>query len=69
MNYAIDMGCDALMSILSVIKVGSGSQELLGGYAYRHRQQSDLVSLILFFVTKEGSLKIANKSFINVKKF
>jgi hypothetical protein len=38
--------------------IGSGVQKLIrGGYTDIHRQQDDLVSLLLFFQNKESRLK------------
>jgi predicted ABC-type transport system involved in lysophospholipase L1 biosynthesis ATPase subunit len=39
----------------AVIKIGSGIQKLIGGI---HRQQGDLISLLLFFQNKESGLKM-----------
>jgi hypothetical protein len=32
MNYAADLGTDAMMYIPSLIKIGSGIQKFMGGY-------------------------------------
>jgi hypothetical protein len=54
MIYAVEMGSCATMYIPSFIKIDSGIQTLIGGI---HRQQGDLISLILFFFNKESRLK------------
>jgi hypothetical protein len=52
MKYAIEMGSGAMIYIPNFIKIGSGIQKLMGGYMYRHahRQQGDLISLLLFLL-------------------
>jgi hypothetical protein len=48
MKYAVEMISVAMIYILNYIHIGSGIQMLIrGGQA--HRQQVDLLSLILFF--------------------
>jgi hypothetical protein len=47
------MGSGALYYILSFTKIGSGIQMLKGG---THRQQGDLISLLLSFQNKESVL-------------
>jgi hypothetical protein len=46
MKYAVEIGSGHMMSLPSFINIGSGFQ--LEEYAYRHRQQGDLISLPLF---------------------
>jgi hypothetical protein len=36
MKHAPEMGSGAMIYIPSFIKIGSGIQKLMGGYAYRH---------------------------------
>jgi hypothetical protein len=49
MNYAVEMGSGALICISSFIKIDSAIQKLIGGIHIRiHRQQGDLISLLLF---------------------
>jgi hypothetical protein len=55
MKYAVKMGSGAMIHIPSFIKIGSGIQKLIGGI---HRQQRDLISLLLFFQNKESRVKI-----------
>jgi hypothetical protein len=45
------MGSGAMIYVPSFIKIGSGIQNLIGGYThtYTHRQQGDLISLLYFF--------------------
>jgi hypothetical protein len=54
MMYAIEMGSDAMIYIQSFIKIGSTIQKLLWGNT--HRQQGDLISLLLFFQNNESKL-------------
>jgi hypothetical protein len=56
MKYAIEMGAGAMIYIPSFMKIGSGIQKLLGG-TQTHRQQGDLISLLLFFHNKESKPK------------
>jgi hypothetical protein len=46
------MSSGAVIYVPSFIKIGSGIQKLIGGYTQTHRQQRDLISLILFFQNK-----------------
>jgi hypothetical protein len=46
MKYAVGMGTGAMMYIPCFKKIGLGIQKLIRG---RHRQQSDPISLLLFF--------------------
>jgi hypothetical protein len=48
MKYAIEVSSGAMIYLLSFIKIGSGIQKLIGG-VHRHGQQSDLISLLLYF--------------------
>jgi hypothetical protein len=48
------MGSGAVIYVPSLIKIGLGIQKLIRGI---HRQQGDLISLILFFQNKESRLK------------
>jgi hypothetical protein len=52
------MGSGAVIYVPSYIKIGSGVQKLMEGYAdtYTHGQQRDLISLL--FQNKESKLKI-----------
>jgi hypothetical protein len=50
------MGSGAMIYKPSFIKIGSGIQRLGGGYTYRHRQQGDLISLLVFFQAKKEHL-------------
>jgi hypothetical protein len=52
------MGSGAVIYVPSFIKIGSGIQKLIGGiHRHTHRQQGDLISLLLFFQNKESRLK------------
>jgi hypothetical protein len=57
------MGSEAVIYIPSFIKIGSGIQKLMGGGICRHthRQQGDLISLLLYFQNKESRLKMKCK--------
>jgi hypothetical protein len=55
MKYAAEMGSAAMICILSFTKIGSGIQMLIGG---THRHHGDLISLLLFFQSKESRLKM-----------
>jgi hypothetical protein len=46
MNYTVEMGAGAMIYIPSFIKISSGIQKLIRGI---HRQQGDLINLLLFF--------------------
>jgi hypothetical protein len=37
MNCAVEVGPGAMIYVPSFIKIGSGVQKLIGGYAYRRR--------------------------------
>jgi hypothetical protein len=55
MNYAVEVTLDGTIYISNFVKIGSGVQKLfLDGvkYTYRHRQQIDLISLLLFSAFK-----------------
>jgi hypothetical protein len=57
MNYAVEMGSGGMLFVPSFIKIGSGVQKLIWeGYA--HRQEGDLISLLLFLQYMEGRLKM-----------
>jgi hypothetical protein len=45
------MGLGAMIYVPSFIKIGSGIQKLI--WVDKHRQQGDLISLLLFFQNKE----------------
>jgi hypothetical protein len=54
MKHTVKMGSGALVYIPSFIKIGSGLQTLLMGiHIPAHRQQSDLICLLLFLKNKE----------------
>jgi hypothetical protein len=48
--YEDEMGSGAMVYILSLIKIGSGFQKLIGGI---HRQHGDRISLLSFFQNKK----------------
>jgi hypothetical protein len=54
MKNAIEMGSGAMIYISSFIMIGSSIKKLLGGDMHTdiqtHRQQGDLISLLLFFL-------------------
>jgi hypothetical protein len=57
MKYVVPMGSGStIICPLSFIKIGSGIQKLIGVGIHRHRQQGDLISLLLFFQNKESRL-------------
>jgi hypothetical protein len=43
MKYAIEMGSDAMIYILSLIKIGSGIQKLTRGDSQTHRHTDSMV--------------------------
>jgi hypothetical protein len=55
MKYAVQMGSGTIIYIPSFINIDSGIQKLIGRDT--HRQQGDLISLLLFFQNKESRLK------------
>jgi hypothetical protein len=57
LNYAVKMGSGAMISVSSFIKIGSGIQNLIGGDTQTHRQQGDLISLLLAFQNRESRQK------------
>jgi hypothetical protein len=49
-KYAVEMGSGAMTYIPSFIKIGSGTQKLMGGGdSQMHRQHDDFISPLLFF--------------------
>jgi hypothetical protein len=53
MKNAVQMGSGIMMYVPNFIEIRSGIQKLLGGiHIQAHRQQSDLISLLLFFQNK-----------------
>jgi hypothetical protein len=65
------MGSGAVINVPSLRKFGSGIQKLIGGYTetqthrHTHRQQGDLISLLLFFKIRKGG---ENFHFFKIKK-
>jgi hypothetical protein len=49
MNYAVEMRSGAMIHIPRYISIFRESKICWGGYTYRHTQQGDLMSLLLFF--------------------
>jgi hypothetical protein len=43
MKYTVEIGSDAVIHMLSFMKIGPGIQKLIRG---RHRQQEDSISLL-----------------------
>jgi hypothetical protein len=65
MKYAVEMGSGAMIYtyVPSFINIGSGIQKLMGRiHIQTHREQGDLISLLLFFQNKEMKLKISAKN-------
>jgi hypothetical protein len=58
MKYAVEMGSGAMIYIPSFLEIGSGIQKWIEGVTQTHRQQGDLISLLLFFQNKESKLKM-----------
>jgi hypothetical protein len=60
MKEAVVIGSGAVIYISSLIKTGKGNQKLIRGYTRTdaHRQQDDLISLLLFLQNKESSIKM-----------
>jgi hypothetical protein len=58
MKYVVVIGSGAMVYIPNYIKAGSGIQTLIRGGTQPHRQQGDLISLLLVFQNKESRLKI-----------
>jgi hypothetical protein len=60
MKHAVQMGSGAMIYIPIFIKAGAGIQKLIRGNIQTHRQQGDLISLLLFlfFQNKESRLSI-----------
>jgi hypothetical protein len=57
MSYAIETGSTVMIYMTSFIKIGSGLQKLIGRKAQTHREQGDLISILLFLQNKESRLK------------
>jgi hypothetical protein len=51
-EYAVEIGPGAMIHIPLFIKIGSGVQKLVGIYTETHRQQVNLISLLLVFFFK-----------------
>jgi hypothetical protein len=49
MKYAVEIGSSAMIYIPSFVKIGSGSQKLIGEDTQTHRQRGYRISLLLFF--------------------
>jgi hypothetical protein len=61
MNYAVEIGSDAMRYIPAFIKIGSGIQKLIGVIQINtqtQRQQANVISLLLVFQNKEVKLKM-----------
>jgi hypothetical protein len=59
-GYAVEMGSGAMIYVPNFIKTGSAIQKLIWGIHIQmqaHRQQGDLVSLLLLFQNKESRAK------------
>jgi hypothetical protein len=58
MKYAVEMSSGAMIYVPSCTNIGSGIQKLIGaGNTQAHRQQRDIISLLLFFYNKESRLQ------------
>jgi hypothetical protein len=54
MKY-VEMGSGGMIYIPSFIKIGLGIQKLIGGINIQtHRQQDDLISVLLFIFQRKG---------------
>jgi hypothetical protein len=59
---AFEMASGGMIFIPSFIKIGSDIQKLLKGIHMRiHRQQGDLISLLLFFRNKKSGLRMRKR--------
>jgi hypothetical protein len=56
MKHTVEMGSGAMIYVPSFIKIGSGIPKLIGD-TQTHRQQGDLIRVLLFFQNKESRLK------------
>jgi hypothetical protein len=64
MNNTVEMVSDGTIDIPSFIRIGSGIQNLLEGiHVQTHRQQGDLIGLLLCFQNMESILKGDRLSF------
>jgi hypothetical protein len=63
MKHAAEMGSGAMIYIPSFIKIGSGTQKLIGEESQAHRQHGDLISLLLFFQITQSRLKCHRAKF------
>jgi hypothetical protein len=60
MEYADEMALGGMMYIPVSMKIGVEVQNLLGGGIHTHRQQADIISLLLFIYfskNKESGVK------------
>jgi hypothetical protein len=60
MNYAVEMGCCAMIYISGFIKIGSAFQKLMSGgcahtdtNTHTHTEHGDLISLLLFLQNRK----------------
>jgi hypothetical protein len=58
MKYAVEIGSGAMIYIVSFRNIDAGIQKLIGGETETHRQQCDLISLLLYFFIYERGLKM-----------
>jgi hypothetical protein len=56
-KYVVEMGSDAIIHILSFIKIDSAIQKLIWGDIQIHIQHGDHMGLLLFFKNNESRLK------------
>jgi hypothetical protein len=49
MKYAVEMGSDATIYTPSFRNIDSGIHKLIAGDTQTHRQNADVISLLLFF--------------------
>jgi hypothetical protein len=61
MKCAVAMASGGMIYIPNVMKIGTGVQNLLGGYT--HRQQYDLISPLLCLKNKESRLMMKYERF------
>jgi hypothetical protein len=57
MKFVVEMASGSMIYIPLFIRIASGIQKLVWRNTQIHRQQGDLISLLLFFQNKESRLK------------
>jgi hypothetical protein len=66
MNYAVEMGSDAIMRIPNFIKIGSGSQKLIAGI-HRHTESMMIPKGYFYFIKiRKAGYRLKRAFFIHI---